>query len=226
MAKYVIKRDGRRKLFEKDKIVNAILSAFEAVEEGSASEEYAISKANNIADYIAKVEEESKHPMSIEDIQDLVEHGLMSLKHKDVAKAYILYREERSKFRNLNSESMKSIMEKLNATNVENSNANLDENSFGGRQGGASSALLKQIALNYIVSPTTRNNHLNNEIYIHDLDAYALGDHNCLSIPFDHLLKDGFNTRQVDIRPAGSVNTAFQLVAVIFQLQSLQQFGR
>lgn len=49
--------------------------------------------------------------------------------------------------------------------------------------------------------------------------------HNCLSIPFDKLLAEGFNTRQTDIRPAGSINTAFQLIAVIFQLQSLQQFG-
>ena len=62
-------------------------------------------------------------------------------------------------------------------------------------------------------------------IYTHDLDHYAVGDHNCLSIPFDDLLANGFNTRQTDVRPAGSVNTAFQLVAVIFQLQSLQQFG-
>jgi len=51
------------------------------------------------------------------------------------------------------------------------------------------------------------------------------GMHNCLSIPFDKLLKNGFNTRQTDVRAAGSVNTAMQLVAVIFQLQSLQQFG-
>ena len=70
-----------------------------------------------------------------------------------------------------------------------------------------------------------RDNHLNNEIYIHDLDAYAVGMHNCLSIPFDELLANGFNTRQTDVRPANSINTAFQLVAVIFQLQSLQQFG-
>ena len=70
-----------------------------------------------------------------------------------------------------------------------------------------------------------RKNHLNNEIYIHDLDAYAVGMHNCLSVPFDDLLANGFNTRQTDIRPANSINTAFQLVAVLFQLQSLQQFG-
>ena len=49
--------------------------------------------------------------------------------------------------------------------------------------------------------------------------------HNCLSIPFDDLLANGFNTRQADVRSANSVNTAFQLIAVIFQLQSLQQFG-
>ena len=49
--------------------------------------------------------------------------------------------------------------------------------------------------------------------------------HNCLSVPFDDLLAKGFNTRQTDVRPANSINTAFQLVAVIFQLQTLQQFG-
>ena len=58
-----------------------------------------------------------------------------------------------------------------------------------------------------------------------DLDSYAVGMHNCLSIPFDDLLKNGFVTRQVDIRPARSINTALQLIAVIFQIQSLQQFG-
>ena len=62
-------------------------------------------------------------------------------------------------------------------------------------------------------------------IYIHDLDHYATGDHNCLSVPFDKLLEEGFNTRQTDVRGANSVNTAMQLVAVLFQLQSLQQFG-
>ena len=70
-----------------------------------------------------------------------------------------------------------------------------------------------------------KRNHLANEIYIHDLDSYAVGMHNCLSIPFDDLLANGFNTRQTDVRPAQSLNTAFQLVAVLFQLQSLQQFG-
>ena len=91
--------------------------------------------------------------------------------------------------------------------------------------GEARSELMKDYALNYIVSPMAKENHLNNEIYIHDLDAYAVGMHNCLTMPLDKLLAEGFNTRQTDVRPARSINTAFQLVAVLFQLQSLQQFG-
>ena len=70
-----------------------------------------------------------------------------------------------------------------------------------------------------------RKNHEENMIYQHDMDHYMTGDHNCLSIPFDKLLAEGFKTRQTDVRGANSVNTAMQLVAVIFQLQSLQQFG-
>lgn len=91
--------------------------------------------------------------------------------------------------------------------------------------GAVNDAVMKQYALDYCMSEMSRENHLNNEIYIHDLNQYAVGTHNCLSIPFDKLLAEGFTTRQTDIRPANSVNTAFQLVAVIFQLQSLQQFG-
>ena len=101
----------------------------------------------------------------------------------------------------------------------------MDEKSFGGRKGEMTDALLKDYALSYCMSKMARDNHLNNEIYIHDLSSYTLGLHNCLSMPLDPLLENGFNTRQVDIRPANSINTAMQLVAVLFQLQSLAQFG-
>ena len=146
----------------------------------------------------------------------------MSLKRKEYAKAYILYRDKRTVERNRKSTLIKQIGEKLSASNVQNQNANVDECSFGGRMGEANDVMTRQYALDYIISPMSKANHLNNEIYIHDLNSYAVGSHNCLSIPFDDLLAKGFNTRQTDVRPAGSVNTAFQLVAVIFQLQSLQ----
>jgi len=149
----------------------------------------------------------------------------MSTKRKDVAKAYIKYREKRTKERNWNNEMMRAAREKLTGARIDNQNANVDEHSFGGRRGEFDSIISKQYALDNCMSKMARENHLNNEIYIHDLDAYAVGMHNCLSIPFDDLLAKGFNTRQTDVRPANSVNTAFQLVAVLFQLQSLQQFG-
>ena len=219
----VIKRDGRLVEFDPTKIHNAILAAFKSVD-GEISD-YARDKAENIASYIEGYYLDVDETPGIEEIQDLVEKGLMSTKRKDVAKEYILYREERNKKRNANSNLMKSIKEKVEASDVQNQNANVDEFSFGGRMGEARSELMKDYALNYIVSDMARENHLNNEIYIHDLDSYAVGMHNCLTVPFDHLLANGFNTRQTDVRPARSINTAFQLVAVIFQLQSLQQFG-
>ena len=149
----------------------------------------------------------------------------MRSERKDVARAYIRYRYKKEVARNYTNDFIDAIREKLNADDVQNQNANVDEHSFGGRTGEASSVVTKRLALDYIVSPMAKANHENNEIYIHDLDNYYVGSHNCLSIPFDKLLANGFKTRQTDVRPAGSVNTAFQLVAVIFQLQSLQQFG-
>lgn len=217
------KRDGRLVSFNEDKIIQAILKAFKSVD-GEISE-YANEKAINIASYVRGYYEEIDYIPSVEEVQDLVEKGLMATKRKDVAKAYILYREERNKVRNKNTKLMQTIQEKLGASNVQNQNANVDEHSFGGRMGEARNELMKDYALNYIMSDLARERHLNNEIYTHDLDSYAVGMHNCLTIPFDKLLAEGFNTRQTDVRAANSINTAFQLVAVLFQLQSLQQFG-
>ena len=218
---YIKKRDGRLVQFNKNKIVDAILGAFREVD-GEVSP-YAIEKANKIADYI---EAQGKGKIiTVEEAQDAVERGLMSTKRKDVARRYITYREERARVRNWNSQLMDAMSDKLNAENVQNSNANLDENSFGGRKNEADSVIMKQYALDNCMSEMARNNHLNNEIYIHDLDSYAVGMHNCLTMPLDKLLAEGFNTRQTDVRPANSIGTAMQLVAVLFQLQSLMQFG-
>lgn len=219
----IIKRDGRKVEFNPQKIEQAILKAFISVD--GQVDEYALDKAKNIATYIENYALTQKESLTIDEIQDLVEKGLMSTKRKDVAKEYITYRDMRDKLRTRNSQLRKNIVKKLKAKDVQNQNANVDEHSFGGRIGEASSEQMRDIALNDIISPMARENHLGNMIYIHDLDHYAVGDHNCLSIPFDDLLANGFNTRQADIRPAKSVSTAFQLKAVIDQLQSLQQFG-
>ena len=219
--RYIIKRDGRKKAFDKEKIRRAILRAFDAVD-GEVTD-YAIEKADNIANYIDGYREGEE--LTIKQVQDLTEHGLMATKRKDVATAYIEYRHDRDKVRKWNNKMMKIMGDKLQANNVENQNANVDEYSFGGRKGEADAVIMKNYALDNCMSEKSRQRHLNNEIYIHDLADYAIGSHNCLTVPFDDLLKNGFNTRQTDVRPANSINTAFQLVAVIFQLQSLMQFG-
>ncbi len=214
----IIKRNGSLEEFNLQKISNAINKAYLEIYPNEDFQE----ESNCIAERVNEKITEAN--CNVEAIQDLVEEELMKCSPK-VAKAYITYRYkhqlERDKYKNL----MNIVSEKLTANNVQNQNANMDEASFGGRSNETVGTILKQYALDNLVSKQTKENYLNNEIYIHDLDHYALGDHNCLSIPFDKLLANGFTTRQTDVRPAGSVNTAMQLVAVIMQLQSLQQFG-
>ncbi len=212
----VIKRDGREVEFDKTKIIKSIDKSFAAL--GKVDE-------SGVAEKIADSIEAMDKTLDVDEIQNLIEAKLMASKHKDVAKTYINYRYLHKMARGQYNELMTAVAEKLTAKNVQNQNANVDEASFGGRMGEANTIVTKQYALEYLVSPKAKANHLNNEIYIHDLDHYAIGNHNCMSIPFDDLLKNGFNTRQTDVRPAQSINTAFQLIAVIFQLQSLQQFG-
>lgn len=221
--KEIVKRDGRIEVFNKQKVVNAVKKAFVAVD-GTLTKA-GVKKARRIGKEIETIVLKREEALGVEQIQDLVEDFLMATDRKDVARAYMLYRNDRNKERNRKTNLMQNVAEKLFASNVQNQNANVDEMSFGGRMGEARAEVMKDYALNYIISDMAKNNHFNNEVYIHDLDSYAVGMHNCLTVPFDDLLAKGFNTRQTDVRPANSINTAFQLVAVLFQLQSLQQFG-
>lgn len=212
----VIKRDNSEEIFQVEKIERAISKAFE-----SCGEETDKNVTNCV---LSHYDSSSDAKVKVEEIQDTVEKCLMDY-DKDVAKSYIIYRYNHKLIRENKDKLYKDITKKLMASDVQNQNANVDEQSFGGRMGEVNRLVLKDYALKYCMSRKSRNNHLNNEIYIHDLDSYAAGMHNCLTIPFDDLLANGFNTRQGDVRPANSINTAFQLIAVLFQIQSLQQFG-
>ncbi len=217
----VIKRDGRVAEFEEKKFARAIRNAMKRTEAGV--DEEIIDRV--MGSFRTSKLFKEKTEIDVDEIQDFIETALMKSSRKDAAKEFIKNRLERNKERDKKSKLMKDIKAKLEGTAIENQNANLDENSFGGRMGEANRIVTKDYALKYCMSEMSRKNHEENRIYIHDLDSYAVGMHNCLTIPFDYLLAHGFNTRQTDVRPANSVNTAFQLVAVIFQLQSLQQFG-
>ena len=210
----VVKRDGTIVDYDLEKIAIAISGAFDETDS-------VFDDINMLLDIEKKVLKQDE--ITVEEIQYIVEESLWKFKYVKEARKYMKYRYEHELARAKRRE--EAVASKIKATNIENQNANIDELSFGGRKGEAGNVVMKDYALEHCVSKMARRNHENNEIYIHDLDSYAVGQHNSLSIPFDHLLKNGFNTRQTDVRPANSVNTAFQLVAVIFQLQSLQQFG-
>lgn len=206
------KRDGRVEPFDKQKIVTAIMRAMRSVDEED------VEVAERIA---SKIEAANKSgTVDVEKIHDEVENGLMGSRCKKSAKAYITYREQRNRDRQRNNEMNRQIENILLCQNVQNSNANVDEYSFGGRKFESANVLHKSIALDAFVRPEVAQAHRESRIYIHDLSELDIGEANCLFADVGYLLSNGFSTRNGDVRPAGSFATACQLIAVIFQVQS------
>ena len=216
MIMEIVKRDGRREPFAKSKIITAITHAMER------AGQHDMDAVNRIADEIANLD---KTEIGVEEVQDMVELKLMKTSLKPTAKEYITYRERRTIERNRNNAMNRHIENILLCKNVQNSNANVDEHSFGGRKFESANVLHKDLALHAFMRPEVAKAHEEFRIYMHDLSEYTIGSHNCLFADLQRLLNNGFSTRNGDVRPAGSFATACQLVAVIFQIQSQVQFG-
>ena len=154
----VLKRDKTTEEFQFEKIENAIQKAFESCE-------VPVNK-KVIECMCSRYNEDDDVTVYVEDIQDAVEDCLMQW-CPPVAKKYIIYRYEHKIIRDTNNKLYRDITKKLLATDVQNQNANVDEYSFGGRMGEVNRLVLKDYALKYCMSRKSRNNHLNNEIYIH-----------------------------------------------------------
>ncbi|MCD8208306.1 MAG: hypothetical protein LUD72_10250 [Bacteroidales bacterium] len=211
------KRDKTVELFSEEKVHNAIAKAFEA-----RGREFDPKVLKCVLGRLDLKNDEAV--VDVEEIQDIIEECLMNYS-PDIARAFIIYRYQHKSMRENQGRLTREMSKKLMALEIENQNANIDEYSFGGRMGEAMRVVTKDYALNYCMSKKSKRQHLDNQIYQHDLDSYSVGEANCLSVPFDNLFESGFNTRQTDVRQPKSINTAMQLVAVLFQLQSLQQFG-
>ena len=216
----VIKRDGTPQEYNFIKIVDAVDKAFNAVQQ-EVPEKFLEQLKESVE---KKIIQNNGAGTPIEEIQDIIQKELIKRNKFEVVEAFINYRRKREEYRESKSDLIKQVQDKLFGKNIQNQNANLDEESYGGKVGEAASVVCRDQALK-MISKTSRRNHEKNMVYIHDLDAYADGRHNCLTYPFDKSAAEGVKTRQTDIRPAGSANTAMQLLAVFFQLQSLQQFG-
>ena len=226
MIKYVIKRDGRRAKFNPAKISDAITSAF-------LDKEMQVGKREleNLTDKVCdKIEASTEKPtVSVETIQDIVEDVLMSKdKYKEVAKAYILYRAERTRKRESKSKIISTIQEikaaDLKSSNILRDNANESGCTPAGAYGKIASETNKTYNLLNVVDRNIAELHSKGYMHIHDLNLYDL-TFNCLFAPIGKLLEKGFDSGTGFIRAPKSIQSAASITAVILQLQSNQQFG-
>ena len=218
------KRDGRIVDFDETKIVNAIKKASDATSENKLTEE-GIARVMQLIQNSLKDKESDTKPIKVKEIHKMVENALMGAEFYDVARSYIEFRSNRDRERLGDTSEISFYRKKLDAKQNDRQNANVDEESFGGRNNEAAASLNKEIALNYYISPKFAKNHRDNISYEHDLSEWCVGEHNCLSLPVDQCLAKGFVVKNSDCRPAGSISSAEQLIQVLIQTQSLQQFG-
>lgn len=221
---YVIKRDGRKVPFSTETIKNAILKAFLAVD--GKLNDYAEQKAENIANYIEGYCEDIEEPQSIEEIQDLVENGLMSTKRKDVAKAYIKYREERTKERgNLIDSSVLELLEGNNEYwNTENSNK--DATVVTVQRDYLAGILSTDISKRKLLPKDVCEAHEAGIIHQHDMDYMAQKAlNNCGLINLEDMLMNGTIINGIRIDPQHKLLTATTVATQIITAVASSQYG-
>ena len=217
----VLKRDGRKAQFNKEKIVNAILKSFIAVD-GEVSE-YAKQKAENIANYIEN--ETNKEELSVEEIQDYVEHGLMSLKRKDVAKAYIIYRKQRD---NARQNTIDKVVDEIVAnTNdywtTENSNKNPQLATT--QRDYIAGAVSTDICKRRIFPSDIIQAHEDGIIHIHDMDYILQPIYNCCLINLEDMLQNGTVISGTKIDKPHKFSTACNIATQIIAQVASSQYG-
>ena len=166
--KTIIKRDGREVAFDSEKVRSAIRKAFFAVD-GEVSS-YAEEKANNISRYIEELEEDT---LTVEDVQDYVENGLMASKRKDVARAYISYRNERTRMRGNTTD--ETFIEFLSGQNDywNNENSNKDAKVVTTQRDYMAGIASTDIARRFLLPKEVCEAHDAGIIHQHDMDYMA-----------------------------------------------------
>ncbi len=227
MFKRIIKRDGKIVKFDPEKIVDAIAKA------GLATEEFKADRARALAEKVVQRANEkiTARTPNVEQIQDIVEEVLMESSFKKTARAYIRYRQERSRIRTAKSDLMMiyrtiSHADASEDSDVKRSNANVDGNSAMGKmlQFGAEGS--KVFAKSLLLRPDIAAAHDAGEIHIHDLDFYATGTLTCCqSDPFVMFENGGFNTGHGHLRTPNSISSYGALAAILLQANQNEQHG-
>ena len=213
----IIKRDGREASFDETKITDAIFKAAKAV--GGEDRQLAMELTLEVMKTLKK--RFNGGPFTVEDVQDIVEKVLIERGHARTAKAYILYRSQRTRMREARSDLMDAVAEILVETNRDNANIG---NSPSAKMLQIASAASKQYYLTRVIPENMAQAHIRGDIHIHDLDFYGK-TLNCIQIPLDKLLQNGFSTGHGHIRPPKRPTSATALAAIILQSSQNDMHG-
>ncbi len=218
MPARVVKRDGREQPFDPSKITHAINQAFAAVDE--ERHQVALSLTYRV---INKLAQEKMNSPTVPQIQRVVEDTLMETGYFEIARAYVIYRNDRDRIREANTKLMKDLLRVLETRDLENANVNGDAPMGKMLKGG--SQAMKEVYLNHFSKEEHSRAHMEGYIHIHDADFAAIGTTTCLQIPLDRLLADGFNTGNGWITSPNSIESAASLSCIIFQSNQNDQHG-
>jgi len=224
MIQSIIKRDGRVVLYDQNKIASAILRSLEVSGDGNAMD--AARVANDVqADLERRFASQSPN---IEAIQDTVERQLMNHGFNAAAKAYILYRANRTRAREANTSLMKTIDEITNidarVSDMKRDNANIDGNTAMGSMLQIGSAGAKAYNEIYLLRPEHAKAYRDGEIHIHDFDFYSLTT-TCCQIDILKLFHGGFSTGHGYLREPNSIQSYAALAAIAIQSNQNDQHG-
>ncbi len=223
MITRIQKRDGRVVTFNVEKIAQAIYKAAEAV--GGTDYDEALEIAGRVCDYI---EAQGKKVPTVEEIQDAVEKILIEEGHAATAKAYILYRSNRTRVREMNTKIMK-IYEDLTFSSAKDSdikreNANIDGDTAMGTMLKYGSCGAKEFYEMYVLDPKFAKAHSEGDIHIHDLDFYTLTT-TCTQIDLTKLFSKGFSTGHGHLRTPNEISSYAALACIAIQSNQNDQHG-
>ena len=223
MLMYITKRDGRRVPFNVEKIANAIFKAAKAV----GGTDY--DEATKTAEEVCRLcEQQYGDDPTVEQVQDLVEKVLIENGHAQTAKAYILYRYERTRSREMKTNLM-SVLNELTFhsakdSDIKRENANIDGDTAMGTMLKYGSVSTKEFYELYVLKPEHAKAHANGDIHIHDLDFLTLTT-TCCQIDLIKLFKGGFSTGHGFLREPNDISSYSALACIAIQSNQNDQHG-
>ncbi len=224
MITTITKRDGRTVYFDLNKIANAMEKAFQATV-GTKDYSICLHLAQEVSDGFEK---DGITSPTVEQIQDMAEKVLIDHGFIRTAKAYILYRAERTRVRNMNERLMKTFEDitykEANDSDIKRENANIDGNTAMGAMLKYGSEGAKHFYESYVLNPTHSEAHRNGDIHIHDLDFYTLTT-TCCQIDLLKLFQGGFSTGHGVLREPNDIASYASLACIAIQSNQNDQHG-